>query len=207
VSQPEGPASRADILDLYRPVRASIQRILAHAVGKCRRADFQRAAKHLDLVDEVQLEDPEVSNMLCDVALFEPNQRGRRVIDAFLGNLGDLPPGDRDLAKRMGTAFFSIFRVTGWHDAAGVWMDDLLTPERRLWLLDEGVEASAPEGTVLAMRLFDAGPFHAGFGIVVQPSHLALELCMLAAGRGRSLPVRHSLAASIYGDAIMLASG
>ena len=200
-------ASRAAIIARYRPVRASIQRVLAQAVGTCRKADFERAAKHLDLMHEMELDDPEVINMLSDVALFERNQRGRRVVDAFIKeSLDELAAGDRDVAQRLGTAFFSIFRVADWHDAAGVWVEDLLAHERRLWLLDEGIEASAQEGMVLAMRVFDAGSFHAGFGIVVQPDALALELCISAASRGRPLPVRHSLAASIYGDAIMVAS-
>lgn len=180
MSKLEGAASRSEILELYRPVRASIQDVLAQAVAACRRADFQRAARHLCLEDDAQLEDPATVNMLCDVALFERNQRGRRVIDRFLQDgLGELSPAQAEVAGRLSSAFFSMFRVAGWHPTAGVWLEDLLKPGLRLWLLDEGVEASAAEGIVLGMRVFDAGPFYAGLGIVVQPDAQALAFCLV----------------------------
>ena len=195
--------TREDILALYRPIRASIQSVLRQAVGSCRKADFDRAAKHLDLWDQKQLDDGTVFDMLCDIALMEPNQRGRRVYDRFLeGSAAQLDQTDAEIALRMAAASFSIFRVTGWHDAAGVWLNDLLVTERRLWLVDEGLEASAPEGLTIAMRVFDAGPFHAGFGIVVMPDPELVEFCAAAASREQPLPVRHSLAAAFYGEEI-----
>jgi hypothetical protein len=65
-------ASREDILAQYRPIRASIQSVLRKAVRSCRKLDFDRAAKHLDLWDQKQLDDGGVFEMLCDVALMEP---------------------------------------------------------------------------------------------------------------------------------------
>ena len=76
--------SRESALTLYRPVRSSIQAVLRKAVGFCRKADFERAAKHLDLWDQSHLEDSTILDMISDIALFEPNQRGRRVYDIFL---------------------------------------------------------------------------------------------------------------------------
>jgi hypothetical protein len=43
---------------------------------------------------------------------------------------------------------------------------------------------------------------HTGFGIVVHPYAEAVTLCVEAASHGRPLPVRHSLAVALYGDAI-----
>src|SRR5215210_7545745 len=76
----------------------------------------------------------------------------------------------------------------------------MLAGNRRLWLMDEALEASAPEGTIAGMRLFDAGPFHAGFGIIVEPDDETLDFCLGAEERGAPLPFRHSLAATLYGD-------
>ncbi|WP_375465524.1 hypothetical protein [uncultured Methylobacterium sp.] len=196
--------TRGGVLARYRPIRASVQAVLRQAVRQCKKPDFDRAAKHLDLVDDAQLDDEETFAMLCDVALFEPNQRRRRVIDGFLArHIDTVAPTDREVARRLGSAFLSIFRVAGWHEAGGVWLDDLLDAERRIWLMDEGLEASAPEGLVVALRVFDAGPFHCGFGIVVQPDEEAVAFCTAAAVRGHPMPVRHSLAAALYGDAIV----
>ena len=107
---------------------------------------------------------------------------------------------DRALAERMAGAWFSIFRVAGRHEAVGLWLEDMLAGNRRLWLMDEALEASAPEGTIAGMRLFDAGPFHAGFGIIVEPDDETLDFCLGAKERGAPLPFRHSLAATLYGD-------
>jgi hypothetical protein len=90
--------------------------------------------------------------------------------------------------------------VAGRHGAAGLWLEDMLAGDRRLWLVDEALEASAPEGAIAGMRLFDAGPFHAGFGIIVEPDAETLDFCLGAKARGAPLPFRHSLAATLYGD-------
>lgn len=196
------PPQRAAVLAQYRPIRAAIQAVLDAAVDRCRKPDFDRAAKHLDLVDRAQLESDGTVAMLSDIALFEPNQRGRRVIDRFVEERADaLPEPERAVARRLPGAFFSIFRIAGWHEAGGVWLEDLLAA-RRIWLMDENLEASAPEGLVIGLRVFDAGPFHAGFGIVVHPDAEAVAFCTSAAACGKPMPVRHSLAAALYGDAI-----
>ncbi|WP_048442223.1 hypothetical protein [Methylobacterium variabile] len=198
--------AREALLTRYRPIRQSIQAVLAQAVQSCRKPDLDRAAKHLGLVDDAQLEDDTIFDMLCDVALFEPNQRGRRVFDGFLRDrLAALGPPEQDIARRMGGAFVSIFRVAERHAQAGLWLEDLLTAGRRLWLLDESLEASVPQGLVIGMRLFEAGPFHAGFGIIVEPREDLVAFCTQAA-RGDRLPVRHSLAAALYADDIMARS-
>ena len=76
----------------------------------------------------------------------------------------------------------------------------MLAGGRRLWFVDEALEQSAPEGAVADMRLFDARPFHAGFGIIVEPDAETLDFCLRAKARGAPLPFRHSLAATLYGD-------
>ena len=102
----------------------------------------------------------------------------------------------------MARARFSIFRVLRRHDVAGVWVEDVITPGEPIWLLDQGLEISAPDGLELGMRIFDAGEFHAGFGIVVPADPELTRFCAQAVARGNRLPVRYSLAATLYADAI-----
>ena len=199
------PMTRDEALALYRPIRAGIQRVLRVATTVCSRADMTRAAKQLGLWAESQIavRDDEAVNMLTDIALFEPNQRGRRAFDRFLeGKAQQLDPADLALAQCMAGAFFSIFHVVGRHEMAGLWLEDLVDAERRLWLMDEALESSARDEMVLAMRLFDAGPFHAGFGIIVPADEETITFCVEARARGQRLPFRHSLAATLYGDVI-----
>src|SRR3954451_23604976 len=160
--------TRSEVLAQYRPIRAGIQRVLRLATDACKRPDLTRAVKQVAPWAEKELSDEEAADMFVDVALFEPNQRGRRAFERFLADKSEwLDAVDRALAQRMTRAYFSLFRVAERHEAAGLWLEDLLDDNCRLWLMNKGLEASAPEGTVLGMRLFDAGPFHAGFGIIV----------------------------------------
>ncbi len=67
--------------------------MLREAVRTCSRADLTRAAKQLGLLDEGRIvADEDAIEMLADVALFEPNQRGRLGLPR---SLLDPPSGDR----------------------------------------------------------------------------------------------------------------
>src|SRR5271157_4657887 len=100
----------------------------------------------------------------------------------------------------MGKAFFSLFRCTARHGIAGVWLEDLLDGNRRFWLMDEGMEASAPTKGAFGMRLFDAGVFHVGFGIVVPSDEETTEFSIRGMTQNGRVPFRQSLAATLYGD-------
>ncbi|MFC7541402.1 hypothetical protein ACFQU2_20715 [Siccirubricoccus deserti] len=177
--------TRRQALAAYRPIRAGIQDVLRLAVKACTKADLTRALRQLLPGADAFPDDDQALEMLMDVALFEPNQRGRRAYDGFLAKgAAALDAPDRALAEAMAGARFSLFRVAGRHPAAGIWAEDLLAGDARLWLMDKGLEASAPEDAVFGMRLFDAGPFHAGFGIIVPVDEFTLSTARAAAERG-----------------------
>jgi hypothetical protein len=152
---------------------------------------------------KIEVPDETTINMITDVALFEPNQRGTRIYDRFLASdTAKLTAADGQLAHTMASAWFSIFRVAGRHPSGGVWVRDLLEDRGPIWLLDEGLEASASEDMRLGIRIFDTGDFHAGLGIVVPAGEVITHFCVEARRRGDRLPVRNSLAAHLYADAI-----
>ena len=121
--------TREEALARYRPVRTSVQRVLSAAIPVCTQSDLMRAAKQLALWRDGKIslpEDDTASEMLSDIALFEPNQRGRRAFDVFLGDKArQLDATDFELAQRMGKTFFSLFRCTAPHGIAGVSMISL----------------------------------------------------------------------------------
>jgi len=196
--------TREEVLALYRPIRASVRRILSAAISACNQSDFMRAAKQLGLWGDGKISLPEgdhAAEMLSDIALFEPNQRGRRAFDVFLAaKARQLDAADFELAQRMGKAFFSLFRCTARHGMAGVWLEDLLDRNRSIWLMDEGMEAAAPTKGAFGMRLFDAGEFHVGFGIVVPSDEETTEFSVQGMTQNGRAPFRHSLAVTLYGD-------
>ncbi len=141
--------------------------------------------------------------MLSDVALFEPNQRGRCAFDVLLGGKTlHVDAADVELARRMGDAFFSLLRCTARHEVAGVWLEDLLAGNRKLWLMDESMEAAALRDGAFGMRVFDAGEFHVGFGIAVPWDDETTEFTVQRMTRNGRTPFRHSLAVTLYGDSL-----
>jgi len=198
--------TREEALALYHPIRASVRRILSAAISVCNQSDFIRAAKRLGLWVDGTISLPEgeqAAEMLSDIALFEPNQRGRRAFDVFLASKArQLDAADCELAQRMGKAFFSLFRCTARHGIAGVWLEDLLDGNRTLWLMDEAMEVSAPATAAFGMRLFDAGEFHVGFGIAVPSDEETTEFSIQGMTRNGRTPFRHSLAVTLYGDSL-----
>ena len=65
---------------------------------------------------------------------------------------------DRAVLEAMSEARFSLFEVAGRHTVAGLVLQDVLTGED-MWLIDDGLEASAPEGCRLSLRVFRPGDF------------------------------------------------
>jgi hypothetical protein len=192
---------------LYRPIRAAIRRILGVAIRVCSQSDVMRVAKALGLRVDGKVVLPEydkAAEMLSDVALFEPNQRGRRAFDVFLsGKALQLDAADFELVQRMGNAFFSLFRCTARHEVAGVCLEDLLDGDRKIWLMDESMESSASTNGAFGMRVFDAGDFHVGFGIAVPSDDETTEFSVQVMTRNGRTPFRHSLAVTLYGDSLI----
>jgi hypothetical protein len=204
VTGPDAPAlaTRAQVLAAYRPLRAAIQRVLQAAPLTCTKAEITRAAGllGLDLADP-SAEADAAMEMLADLSLFDPDASGRRAIDRFATARGARGPAaeDRALAKRIAqTARFSVFYIAARHKAAGVWLEDMLDGGRRLWLMDEALEAQRRGLSHLAMRIFDAGPFHCGFGIVAKLDTAVAAACMLQQQTSGEPPFGPRFAAALY---------
>jgi hypothetical protein len=196
--------TRKELLSQYRSMRLAVRRITSLAVETCSKTDMTRAAKQLLIWTDPgvpAIRDDETVAMLCDIALFEPNQRRRLAFDTFYhGNGQQLDDSDRALAGAMTATRFSLFCGAGKHEVAGVWLEDILDGDRRLWVMDESLEKSLSPGTIFGMRVFDAGRFYMGFGITVQPDEETIQMCVATQRSSGRHPFRHSLAATLYGD-------
>jgi hypothetical protein len=200
------PMTRENVLAAYRPLRTAIQSVLKAATSSCIDSDWRRAAKLLGLdlhEDGELLEAAQHTEMLMDVAIFEPNHLGNRVFDRFLKGAGrKLSPENQKVAQALGSAFFSIFQVTGRHEQAGLCLEDLLNGAR-IWIVDEGLEASASDGMCFAARIFDAGDFHAGLGIMLPLSDEDVEEYLALKDDGFRKVVNGRFAPMAYRDFIL----
>jgi hypothetical protein len=202
------PMTRDQVLAQYRPMREAASRITGLAIQTAvTSADLTRAAKRIGMWSPTGIfgaEDDESNNMLHDIALFEPNQRGRLPFATFLQRQAHtLDPFDRALADLIRANRFSLFHVLGQHEIAGVWLEDILDGDRRLWFLEETLATPLPLGSVAGMRVFDAGPFHMGFGIVAFPDDETIDMSVVGQKRNGRQPFRYSLASTLYGDRLI----
>ncbi len=189
--------TRNKMLSLYHPIRAEIRRHLSAAPQLAEREDWLRLAEDIGLVEGDKIvADDDAFEMLTDAVLFTPHLSQSRIIDCYAARLTDRR--ERAFARRLAKGVFSVWRILGRHPHGGVMVDDMLGQRKRKHLMDEGLEKSAREETLVAMRLFDAGPFLAGFGIVIPISGLDTsilrEIC-----RGGRPPDLHIV---LYGHAI-----
>jgi len=189
--------TRIETLTLYRSIRAEIQRHLEAAPKLAKRADWLRVAETLDIVEDGALiADNSAIEMLTDAVLFGVSPRRDRIIDRYVARLADRR--ERAFAKRIAKGVFSIWRIIEPHPQGGVWVDDALGSRKRKHLMDEALEKTASAEMLVAMRLLDAGPFFAGFGIVIPMTGLAISMLrgICHAGRPSDLNI------VVYGHAI-----
>jgi hypothetical protein len=68
--------------------------------------------------------------------------------------------------------------------------------------MDESIEASASMNGAFGMRVFEAGEFHVGFGIVAPSDDETTEFSVEGVARSGRTPFRHSLAVTLYHDSM-----
>jgi len=183
-------------------LQASMATIQAAARKSRGPSDVKRAAQSMGILVGSKLGSPQdeaTIDVLVNLSSYEPNERGIRPFDRFLsGPALQLSEREQDIARRMGQAVFSIFRLAEKHDTMGTWVEDVLDNGRRIWLIGLDVPESDPSHTVFAARIFDVGPFHAMLSVITSMSDRMVNVFKRAEATGRR-PYRRSLAATIYG--------
>lgn len=98
--------TRDEVLSQYDPIRAGIRHVLDLATKACSAADLNRAVKQIaPWAETVEAITDKGVEMMADIALFEPNQRGRRAYNRFLEQKAqELAAADRALAQSMANA-------------------------------------------------------------------------------------------------------
>ena len=66
--------------------------------------------------------------------------------------------------------------------------------------MDERMESSLPTEHAFGMRIFDAGAFYVGFGIVAPSDDETTQFSIQGVTRNGRTPFRHSLSVTLYGD-------
>jgi hypothetical protein len=112
-------------------------------------------------------------NLAFDLAIHTAPKDRSRAIDRYAKVVRLAPESDESLVlEAMRRARFSIISFVRRHPVAGLIVKDLFRGVE-VWLVDEGLESSLPDGAALATRLFTPERFAMTAGILVP---LDLEL-------------------------------
>ena len=195
--------TREEALAVHEPMHASILTIIGRARASCGMSDMKRAADRMGVLGGGKIllpPDHRGFQMVCDLALFEPNERGVCPFDRFLSGPGrTLPEREKDIAARMAMGFFSVFRSTGQHENGGIRANDMLRDDQPIWLMEKRFDTLDAVPEIFGMRVFDMGPFHAVLGPLAVLKDILADTCAVFQEAEGRPPFRRSLAATIYG--------
>ncbi len=167
-NEPPAQRSRAQIIDRYRRFRTISIRHNRGAL-KCLSSEaLMEQARRLGLTRgrTLVLGVEDEFSLVCDLALYGRQGGRKRPLDRYAASQR---PSDSDEARvldAMLAARFVIVRVERRHPEAGLIVSDLMR-EKEFWLVDEGMEATAPIGLRMATRVFSPDEFHMAAGVFV----------------------------------------
>ena len=201
--------TRDEILQRYRHLRAISIGHHSGAMAFVSKQALLEHAKRLGLATGGMLvaESEAEMTLVFDLALYTAKERRSRALDRY-ARATPLPPGSdaARMLEAMCHARFSVWRIDRRHERAGLIITDVLR-EAELWLMDEQLEASAPEGLSFAGRICEPDHFAMSCGVVVPVYRELIEevaLDMLAWRRGdpESVAEDPRFAIAIYRAAI-----
>jgi len=160
---------RHDVLDRYRHLREIGKQHHTDVLPFVSRDAILHNARRIGLGDgkTLVLDSMDDLTLAFDLAIYTAPTGRSRAIDRYPGLTPCAPGSDEALVlEAMRHARFAIVCVERRHDAAGLIVSDLFRGIE-LWLLDEGLEISLPDGSLLATRLFTPDSFAMTAGVLV----------------------------------------
>jgi hypothetical protein len=160
---------RERVLARYRQLR-EISKGHHHKILAYISADaFLHQARRLGLTrgKTLILDDLDELNYVHDLVIHTSLAGRSRAIDRYAKSAHLVAESDEALVlEAMRVARFAILVIERRHEAAGLIATDLFR-RNRVWLVDIGLEASMPEGTMMATRLYTPERFSMTAGVNV----------------------------------------
>jgi len=186
------PQSRAEALARYRRWREIGKRHHHGAIKFLSGDAIVESARRLGLVqgEQIVLDSEDELTLVSDVAIHTAPPGRSRVIDRYANAVRPaIGSEEASVLAAMQNARFGILVSPRKHPAAGLILTDFIR-KTEVWLMDEGLEASLPEGAALATRYFTTEPFVMTAGVAL-PMSLRSALAVFAAAPqlGRKAPI------------------
>ncbi len=169
----QGPSpSRAEVLARYRELREIGKLHHSNVMDFLSKDAILHNGRRLGLVDGrlFILDSMDELTLAVDLAIHTAAPGRSRAIDRYARSARFAPGSDQALVlEAMRNARFTIIQVKCRHQSAGLVVTDLFR-KTELWLVDEGLEKSLPDGAAFATRYFTPERFSmtAGVGMPVE---------------------------------------
>jgi hypothetical protein len=169
--------SRVEVLTRYRRLRAISRRHHSEILKFLAPDAILHHGRRLGLAHgrTLVLENMDDMNLAVDLAIHTAPAGRSRAIDRYARSARLAPGSDESLVlEAMHNARFAIISVERRHGVAGVTVKDLFRG-LDLWLVDESLEKSVPDGWVMATRLYTPDDFAMTAGVIVPVDGELLE--------------------------------
>jgi hypothetical protein len=159
--------TRDEILARYRRLREISKRHNSEMLRFVSGDAMLHEARRLGLAQgrTLTLDDIDEMTFVYDLAIHTASMGRTRAIDRY-ARAANLAPGSDDavVLEAMRNARFSIFQVVRRHETAGLILRDPLR-KTDVWLVDQGLEKTAPQGGVIATRIYTPDRFSVTAGV------------------------------------------
>src|SRR5687768_1672818 len=169
--------SREEVLTRYRRLREISKRHQTEAVRHVHHSALLDQARRIGLAVGKTLvaESMDELTLAFDLALYTAPPGRSRGIERYARSAA-VPAGSDDevVLQAMRQVRFSVWQVERRHEAVGLVVQDLMR-ENSLWLVDESLEQTAPEGMSVAMRVIMPEAFAMTCGVIVPVDAMLLD--------------------------------
>lgn len=169
VAKPAVLLSRTEVLARYRHLLEISKRHHSAALEFLSKDAVMSQARRLGLTQgkTLVLDSMDDLNLAFDLAIHTAPKDRSRAIDRYARMAQLSPESDEGrVLDAMRNARFSIIGILRRHDVAGLIVEDLFRGVE-VWLVDEGLESSLPDGAALATRLCTPEGFAMTAGVLV----------------------------------------
>lgn len=169
--------SREEVLTRYRRLREISKRHQTEAVRYVPHSALLEQARRIGLAVGKTLvtESMDELTLAFDLALYTAPPGRSRGIERYARSAAVAAGSDDAVVlQAMRQARFSVWQVERRHEAVGLVVQDLMR-ENSLWLVDESLEQTAPEGMSVAMRVIMPEAFAMTCGVIVPVDAMLLD--------------------------------
>jgi hypothetical protein len=162
-------SAREQVLARYRKLREISKQHHHDILNRVSADAFLHQARRLGLArgKTFILDDMDELNYVHDLVIHTAPAARSRAIDRYTRSAQLVPRSDEALVlEAMRVARFAILVIERRHEVAGLIATDLFR-RNQVWLVDIGLEASMPEGAMMATRLYTPEQFSMTAGVNV----------------------------------------